>query len=155
MDLLVRLYDLPAVPPPAQTEVRRAFAAEKEFVCDWVRENFSRGWASECAVAFARTPVACFVATAGDVLTGFACYDASARGFLGPTAVDETARHRGIGGALFLATLRDMAANGYGYAVIGDVSSTEFYRRYVNVVEIPESTPGFYKGLLRYRTKSA
>jgi hypothetical protein len=37
-----------------------------------------------------------------------------------------------------------MAAMGYAYAVIGGAGSVEFYRRVVNVMEIPDSSPGIY-----------
>jgi len=42
-----------------------------------------------------------------------------------------------------------MAARGYFYAVIGGVGPKEFYARTVGAVEIPDSTPGPYRGLLR------
>ncbi len=154
MDLLVKLYAL----PPAAEEgssynaeyavIRRAFAAEKELVTDFVAKNFSRAWASECEIAFARQPVTCFMAISGDAICGFACYDATARGFFGPLGVVQEQRGRGIGSALLLATLRDMRAKGYGYAIIGATDNEQFYRL-VGAVPIPESTPGFYAGMLR------
>ena len=41
-----------------------------------------------------------------------------------------------------------MREAGYGYAVIGGVGPVEFYRRQLDVLEIPGSTPGLYAGLL-------
>jgi ribosomal protein S18 acetylase RimI-like enzyme len=154
-DLLVRLYDLPAPPACNTAAVRRAFAAEQELICSWVRDRFGSGWASECRVAFARLPIACFVAVKGATLAAFACYDATARGFFGPVGVDENARRLGIGGALLLHVLHDMAAQGYGYAVIGGANETRFYRRYCDATDIPNSAPGFYRALLRQRTNTA
>ncbi|HEX8280277.1 MAG TPA: GNAT family N-acetyltransferase, partial [Chthoniobacterales bacterium] len=97
----------------------------------------------------ARLPVSCFVATEGQELIGFACYDATARGFFGPTGVAEKARRRGAGRALLHAALRDMAAQGYAYAIIGGAAAEEFYRREVGAIEIPDSAPGFYRGMLK------
>lgn len=153
MDLLVRLYDLPpqqsGAPLPADIAVRRAFAAEKGIVRQWIAQRFGDSWASESEAAFARSPVSCFVAVEERRLVGFSCYDATARGFFGPVGVDEMARRRGIGRALLFATLQDMAAHGYAYAVIGGAGSDDFYRREVNALPIPGSSPGFYRGMLK------
>ncbi len=148
-DLLVRLYDLPAAPGLVQDLVRRAFAAEKQLVARWIGEEFSPGWASEAEAAFARQPVSCFIAVENEQLLGFACYDATARGFFGPFGVAKSARGRGLGRALLHATLLDMRANGYGYAIIGCAAEIEFYRKETGAIEIPNSAPGFYRGLLR------
>ena len=93
----------------------------------------------------------CFLAVEDGNLAGFACYDTTARGMFGPTGVAEEARRHGLGRALLLATLRDMAAAGYAYAIIGGAGadSLPFYRSVVDVVEIPDSAPGFYKGMLK------
>lgn len=152
-DLLVKLYDLkaPKTPTPDGITVRRAFAAEKRLVAQWVAKQFGERWASECEISFARRPIACFVATSGLDVLGFATYDATARGFFGPTGVAEDARHKGVGRALLAATLQDMGSQGYAYCIIGATTSLDFYRREVNAIEIPESTPGFYQGMLKPR----
>jgi Acetyltransferase (GNAT) family. len=150
MDLLVKLYELPDVAGDQVkgVTIRRAFAAEKHFVLEFVEKNFIRAWASECEVSFARLPAACFVASSGGEICGFACYDASARGFFGPIGVAENGRGHGIGTHLLIRTLQDMRARGYAYAIVGDVSDTRFYRQ-VNPIEIGESSPGFYRGMLK------
>ena len=150
-DLLVKLYDLKLAehtPPPGVT-VRRAFAAEKRLVAQWVATHFGERWASECEISFARQPVACFIATNDLEVMGFATYDATARGFFGPTGVMEEARHKGIGRALLTATLDDMACQGYAYCIIGATTSFDFYRKEVGAVPIADSTPGFYRGMLK------
>ena len=93
----------------------------------------------------------CFLATRSERLVGFACHDSIARGFFGPTGVDEAARGAGIGHALLLATLLDMRTLGYGYAIIGDVGPSAFYERTVGATPIPNSEPGVYAGLLKQR----
>jgi ribosomal protein S18 acetylase RimI-like enzyme len=153
MDLLVKLYALPSAAVeggsdnPHDLTVRRAFAAEKHLVINFVAGEFSRGWASECEIAFARRPPACFVAISADNICGFACYDATARGFFGPIGVKKEQRQRGVGSALLLAALHDMRAKGYGYAIIGATNDIEFYRA-VGAIEIPDSVPGYYSGML-------
>src|SRR3954470_1327109 len=119
-DLLVKLYDWEPSdrPAPSGVTVRRAFAAEKRLVAQWVLERFGERWASECEISFMRQPVACFIATDDLEVMGFATYDATARGFFGPTGVMEQSRHKGIGRALLLAALHDMASQGYAYAII-------------------------------------
>jgi GNAT superfamily N-acetyltransferase len=150
-DLLVKLYDLkvPEYPPPSGVTVRRAFAAEKRLVAQWVSKHFGERWASECEISFMRQPVACFIATNDLDVLGFATYDATARGFFGPTGVMEEARQKGIGRSLLVATLQDMACHGYAYAIIGATTALDFYRKELAAIEIPESTPGFYQGLLK------
>jgi GNAT superfamily N-acetyltransferase len=150
-DLLVKLYNLSIreTTLPDGVDVRRAFAAEKRIVSKWVATYFGERWASECDIAFMRQPVACFIATNGFEVLGFATYDATARGFFGPTGVMENARHKGVGRALLGAALRDMASKGYAYCIIGATTSVDFYRNEVGAIEIADSVPGFYGGMLK------
>lgn len=153
-DMLVKLYELPPMYPFLEQQeaagivIRRGLAPEKHVVADWIGQYFGLLWRSECEVAFARQPISCFVATEGEKLIGFACYDATMRGFFGPTGVSEVARGRGAGRALFMACLHDMWAQGYGYAIIGAAGPTAFYKKAVSAIEIPDSWPGVYRGLL-------
>jgi GNAT superfamily N-acetyltransferase len=158
-DLLVRLYDLPPLPPALAAvethgiEVRRALATERPQVTAFARapaSGGSEGWAAECEAAFARLPLACFVAVERtDTLVGLACYDATCRGFFGPELVAESVRGRGVGTALLLAALHAMRAEGYAYAIIGWASSVDFYRKAVGATVIEGSTPGIYRPTLK------
>jgi GNAT superfamily N-acetyltransferase len=154
-DLLVKLYELSAAEfNPKNSEIsprhlRLAMSYEKHQVIAWVREHFTDGWASECDVAFSNRPISCHIATENGVIVGFACYDSTSRGMFGPLGVLESARGRGIGGALLLSGLHAMKAVGYAYAIIGGPASVEFYQQVVNVMEIPDSTPGIYTDRLR------
>jgi GNAT superfamily N-acetyltransferase len=153
-DMLVKLYTLPPVGPLLArldgegVGVRRAMAPEKYRVIEWVREHFGTGWASECEVSFARQPIGCYIAVEADNIVGFACHDATCRNFFGPTGVSETQRGRGIGQALLLACLHDMAAQGYAYAIIGGVGPAGFYAKVAGAVVIEGSEPGIYGGML-------
>jgi GNAT superfamily N-acetyltransferase len=153
-DLLVRLYDLPEFEATARVaaagiEVRRAIPPERYVILEWIRRHFREIWASEAALGLSQMPVTVWIAVKEGKLLGFACHDTSAKGFFGPTGVDEASRGQGIGEALLIATLRGMREAGYGYAVIGDPGPVEFYRKRLDALEIPGSKPGIYKGMLR------
>lgn len=153
-DMLAKLYDLPDSSPLLErlagqgVQVRRALRLEQPVIHDWVNERFSRRWAAECDVALTREPIAAFVAVDNGRMIGFACYDATLRGFFGPMGVDEAARGRGIGQALLLVTLEAMAAVGYGYAIIGAAGPDGFYRKTVGATAIEGSNPGVYRGAM-------
>ncbi|MEA3306837.1 MAG: GNAT family N-acetyltransferase [Elusimicrobiota bacterium] len=154
-DMLVKLYDLPEYEnllkdlSIANIRIKRALAPEKHIILDWVENNFSKGWRSECDAAFSNNPVSCFVAFKEGKVIGFACYDAAAKGFFGPLGVLRDFRKSGIGKALLRATLNAMRHAGYGYAIIGWVSSEKFFAKNVNAILIEDSQPGIYKNLLK------
>lgn len=152
-DLLVKLYDLrPAPPCPAGAQLRKPIGAEHAVVVEWMRQRFGPGWASETAVALGNRPVSCWLALQGGALAGVALYDATARGYFGPIGVDAAARGRGLGRALLHAVLADMAAAGYGYAIVGGVGSDaqrRFYGEAAGATVIDGSEPGLYRGMLR------
>lgn len=152
-DLLVRLYDLPASDARSRLEkngiaIRRALGPERDIAVDFAA-GFSPGWGAECATAFGGQPVRAFVAARDARILGFACYDATARGFFGPTGVAEAERQQGIGEALLLETLGAMVAEGYAYAIIGWAGPIAWYKKRLGAIEIPGSDPGIYRGLLR------
>ena len=153
-DMLVKLYTLPELESAIAQQraqgidIRRALAPEKHVVLEWIKRTFGDGWKSECDVAYARQPIACFVAIYQEKPIGFACYDATCRGFFGPTGVSEEGRGKGTGKALLLACLHAMRNEGYGYAIIGGVGPAEFYAKCVGATLIEDSTPGMYRGLL-------
>ena len=154
MDMLISLSTQPEWPAPAATAlaaVRKPIGPEHDLIADWVMKTFSPGWASEARVALGNRPVSLFIATQGSPtqLVGFCCYDATARGFVGPIGVAESARHTGIGAELLRACLADMRSLGYGYAVVGAVGAPGFFARVAKAVEIAGSAPGVYAGMLR------
>ncbi|MGO7726351.1 GNAT family N-acetyltransferase, partial [Rhizobium ruizarguesonis] len=47
------------------------------------------------------------------------------------------------------ASLNDLKAMGYAYAIIGAVGPSAFYEKAVGAVPIPNSAPGIYAGMLK------
>jgi GNAT superfamily N-acetyltransferase len=154
-DMLVKLYDLrndwSFVAQQAQLgiAIRKPIGPEHDTVVNWVREKFGAGWACETRVALNNRPVTCWIAVKDGTLHGFACYDATGLGTFGPTGVDEVERGKGTGKALLMACLLDMKLKGYAYCAIGWAGLKDFYRKAAGAVEIPDSEPGFYQGMLR------
>ncbi len=161
-DYLVKLWEVPSAEPytAALREkgivIRKPIGPENYAVTAWIREHFGPGWAGESENAFFRDPKGVYIAVReaadGDKkpgMLGFACYDATVKGFFGPTGVAEEERHQGIGAALLLSCLNAMREEGYGYCVIGSVGPAEFYRKICGAVEIEGSSPGVYRGMLR------
>lgn len=152
-DMLVKLYDLPADAALAQPEdptvvIRRAMAPDMLQITDFVQSLSSKFAAGECRACFQGHPITCFVATRSGQLLGYACYNATAPDFFGPTAVVPQERGKGIGRALLLRSLAALRDQGYGYAIIGGVGPQGFYAKTVGAVLIPGSDPGIYKDFL-------
>lgn len=154
-DLLVKLYDLPALEPVIARQrdmgvtIRRGMPPEKHRVLDWVGQHFADYWVSEADSGFSVNPTTIFLAHRGDQLLGFACYDTSHKNFFGPTGVDEAERGQGIGAALLLAALHAMRAAGYMYGIIGWAGPVAYYEKVVGARVIPDTEPpGSYRGML-------
>ena len=168
-DMLVKLYDLPALSPVQDRlqgqgiEIRRPFPSEKRILVPWIETHFYKIWAAECAAVLERDPIDCFIAIEKQAvaapddnpynlppekLIGFACFDAARKGMFGPMAVLETYRGRGIGQGLLLTALHAMWEQNYAYAVIWWVGPAKFYAKTVGAIPIAGSAPGFYRGPL-------
>ena len=150
-DMLVRLYDLPKM---SQTEkdyrIIRSLAPDRFRVVEWVKQNSGINAAGECETCFAHTPVSMYIAVRGKEIIGYACYDAIAPDFFGPTRVSRAEQGKGVGKALLFNCLQAMKEKGYAYAIIGSVTGAKtFYKKTVNAIEIPESHPGIYRDYLR------
>jgi len=150
-DLLVNLLNLPTCNSTAEQEfnIRRAQPFELTPVRRFVETNFSRRWADEISVGFARQPISIFIATVDREIVGFAAYECTRRGFFGPTGVIPAAQGKGIGKALLLASLWALREMGYVYAIIGAAGPVHFYQKTVGAIVIPGSEPGIYTDLLR------
>lgn len=156
-DMLVKLYELPkfesisTAMEEQDITIRRGIPPEKHLVLRWIGEHFGEGWASEADVAFANKPSTIYLAIDNKTkqLVGFGCFEATYKCYFGPTGVHPDYRGKEIGKALLIACLHGLAHLGYAYAVIGGAGPVEFYRKTVGAIEIPDSVPGIYKGMLR------
>jgi GNAT superfamily N-acetyltransferase len=154
-DMLIKLYEIEndwqflAKQQALGITLRKPIGPEKHGVINWVSAHFSAGWASETDVALSNRPGTCFVAIEDSDIIGFACYDATALGFFGPIGVEKSHRKNGTGTALMTACLLDMKLKGYGYAIVGAIGDANYYKNAVNALEIPDSTPGFYRSQIR------
>lgn len=155
-DMLVKLYKLPDSKPLyeklAKEGIRiiRPMTPNKAKVSNWIREQFSDGWANETETAFAHQPVSCFIAYDDNEkkIVGFGGYDCTAKGFFGPTGVDPAYRMRGIGGAILLRCMEAMRDEGYGYSIIGSAGPVHYYEKVVGAQIIEDSVPGIYDQLI-------
>lgn len=154
-DMLVDLLDLPSPAPLLErlaaegVRIHRPLTSNKGRVLDWVLAHSGPNGAGECDVCFAHTPVSCFIASREGEVIGYACYDATAPDFFGPTRVAQEEQGKGIGKALLLSALAALRAEGYVYAIIGGVGPAAFYEKCVGAFLIPGSTPGLYRDLLK------
>jgi predicted N-acetyltransferase YhbS len=157
MDLLVNLHSRRIAASAERIEkvdatIRVALPPELHFIQRFVRETFSEYWVSEVTVAMSHQPPGCLIAVVDGELVGFACYDATARGFFGPLGVAENQRGKSIGLALLIRTLQVMKAQGYAYAIIGAAGSHDFYANAVGAVPIESDREDIYQGLLRAKS---
>ncbi|HEU4837262.1 MAG TPA: GNAT family N-acetyltransferase [Pyrinomonadaceae bacterium] len=152
-DLLVNLLKLPELENTHDFIVRRAQPFELSPVRRFVAENFSPGWADEVSVGFARQPISVYIATIDRELAGFAAYECTRRGFFGPTGVIDSARGKGIGKVLLLASLWSLREMGYVYAIIGAAGPVRFYQKTVGAIIIPDSEPGIYTDMLKTKNE--
>jgi predicted N-acetyltransferase YhbS len=153
-DMLVSLLNLPDYQSDVQKlkaegiNIRRVQPYEISFLKDFVKDNFSVGWADEVMNSFTHQPVTCFIATHEKKIVGFAAYECTRRNYFGPTGVKPDYRGKNIGKALFLASLYALYEMGYAYAIIGGAGPTDFYTKAAGATIIPNSVPGVYVDML-------
>ncbi|BCR36078.1 GNAT family N-acetyltransferase [Mariniplasma anaerobium] len=140
-DMLVDLYQ-PIIKELNSTyEIKRVLSPNSDKVLKFIEDNFSLGWVSEAKAGLYKPNPTCFIAVDQDKIIGFACYDATAKDYFGPTGVDESYRGQGIGKALLLKCLVSMKHDGYGYAIIGGVEPKNwvFYEKASGATPIDNS----------------
>ncbi len=153
-DMLVKLYNLDSYQISNDSlisqgiTIRIAIAPDLIEISGWISEKFGQRWAGEATKAIVSSPSTCFIAIHNKSIAGFACYDATAKGFFGPTGVDESMRGKGVGRALLIRTLNAMYENGYAYAIIGGVGPAGFYEKSCGATIISDSSPGYFKNMI-------
>jgi len=154
-DLIVNLYEKDYLKDTNislkndEIKIKRILSPNADNLVSFVSRHFSSGWASEVKAGIYKPHPTCFVATHNGEIIGFACYDATAKGYFGPTGVNPEYRGNNVGQVLLLTTLEAMKEAGYGYAVIGGVSEKVqgFYAKYVNFLKY-EVKPDLYNRLI-------
>jgi len=155
-DMLVKLYPLPTAPGLEETlrakgiTIKKALAPDMSKIIAFTEENGHPGWADEIRVCFTNQPVSCYIAVKDKQVIGFGCYEATARGFFGPTLVAESARRQGVGKALLLACMASLRELGYAYAFIGwpDPKAIHFYQEATGGMMIPDEGYGVYSRMI-------
>lgn len=157
-DMLVQLLKLPPVSAletlTAELRakgviIRRAHPFESTAIHNFIKENFSTGWADEIVPCYTRQPISLYIAIRKGKVIGFGAYEATRRNFFGPTGVLESERGAGIGKALLLACMHGLRDMGYAYGIIGGVGPIPFYEKSVGATVIPHSVPGIYADMLK------
>ena len=155
-DMLVNLYPLPTAPGLEEAlrakgiTIQKVLAPDMSKVVSFTVENGHPGWADEIRVCFAHHPVSCYIAVKDKEIIGFGCYEATARGFFGPTLVKDSERRQGVGKALLLACLFSLREMGYAYAFIGwpDPDAIHFYQEATGGMMIPSNGNGVYSRMV-------
>lgn len=143
-DLAQRAYDAEKSLIAKGIEIKRASIIDKTEILEFVAREFPNesAWQNECEYALFNNPTSCHIAVQNRKVIGFACYDATAKGFFGPTGVAAGQQGNGIGAALLLKSLNSMKEAGYAYAIIGWVAEVKgFYEKVADAIEIPDSPP--------------
>jgi len=154
-DLIVNLYEKDFLDDTnvklknKDIKIKRLLSPNADNLVKFVKDNFSDNWASEIKAGVYKNNPTCFVATHNNDIIGFACYDVTAKGYFGPTGVNQNYRGNNVGQILLLTTLDAMKEAGYGYAIIGGVNKKVqgFYSRYLNF-KVFESKKDLYSRLI-------
>lgn len=157
-DMIVNLYNERELPDEKSINkkgiyIQRALVIDRQDICQFVKDNFQdicSGWVDECASSLYRQPPSCFIAIRAKSIIGFSCYDSTAKGMLGPIGVTEEYRNLGIARNLLSRCIEAMKMDGYAYAIIGWVSSTEFYEKICGAVALPDSFSGVYSRMIKH-----
>jgi GNAT superfamily N-acetyltransferase len=112
--------------------VRRAEPADWPALEAFVQGQFTEVWSHEARLALYRDTPAIFIASHDERVTGFACYGVYRPDWFGPLGVDSNSRGEGLGEALLLLCLDDLAAAGVAVAQIGWIGPMSFYAKTVD-----------------------
>ena len=91
-------------------------------VYDFIKDNFSRGWADEALPAMMNGT--CYIAVKGKQIVAFGCAEATAKAYIGPCGTAVEARGMGLYRALSQRCYRHLIEQGYRYAIVGMAAPT-------------------------------
>ena len=143
-DLLVNLLKLPATRRSARIQRRRAQPLRYLASAGLWRKIFPRAGQTRSRSVLRDNRSPFYIATIDREIAGFAAYECTRRGFFGPTGVVDSARGKGIGKALLLASLWGAARDGVRLRHHRRRGSGRFYQKTVGAIIIPDSEPGIY-----------
>lgn len=112
--------------------VRRAEPADWPELETFVQARFDEVWRREARLALHRDRPTAFIAIRNGRIAGFACYGVYRPDWFGPLGVDQESRGEGLGEALLLRCLDDLAEAGVPVAQISWVGPVRFYARTVD-----------------------
>lgn len=142
MDLIVNLYqekleETNIVLKNNNIKIKRLLSPNSDDLVSFVNEHFGKSWASEVKAAIYQSKPTCYIAVNNNEIIGFGCYDATAKGYFGPTGINSEYRGLNVGQAILFETLKGMKEDGYGYAVIGGTTDalSNFYGKYLDLVK--------------------
>jgi mycothiol synthase len=119
-------------------EVRRAGPGDTTRLLETARDAFAAAWAWECARALAFDPPGVHIAVerATGEIAAFAAHDGNNQGlgWFGPAGTLQAHRGKGLGAALLLPCLLDVAAAGHEQGVIAWIGPREFYEKVAGAV---------------------
>jgi GNAT superfamily N-acetyltransferase len=143
-NLSVRLVDNPLVTAARAAELAAAAAdrgydvkrAEDEPVAAFARDTFAPAWGFEVERALRVGGVHVAIERGTGQLAAFAAHDGNNQGlgWFGPAGTAEAHRGKGLGQALLLPCLLDVAAAGHSHGVIAWIGPREFYARTAGAV---------------------
>jgi GNAT superfamily N-acetyltransferase len=111
--------------------VRRAGMADAPALVDAIGRSFSTGWAFEVERALGKPSGVHIAETADGGLAAFAAHDGNNRGlgWFGPAGTLADHRRKGLGEALLIACLADVAFAGHTHCEVAWIGPREFYDR--------------------------
>ena len=117
-------------------QLRRLSAEDRERLVADVRTAHGGAWAMEVDRA-AAAPCGVFVCEKDGELVAFAAHDGNNRGlgWFGPAATAPEHRSQGLGAALLLACLRDVANAGHAECTISWIGPRSFYDRVASIAD--------------------
>jgi len=144
-DMLVSLKELPITPALAESydmELARPWDSIK--IIEWVKTNFSEGWASEVMCGLSQHPSRVLIIRQNTSIVGFACYNVTFPGFFGPTGVSDAHRNLGLGKVLLIESMHRLQKLGHVYGFIGSPGPVEFYQHVLDAYLLPEHIQDSY-----------
>lgn len=119
---------------------RRAAYSDMDRLKKYIRDEFGERWLKHIdAYTGEEEEIPIFIAFNNKKIIGFACYDLvrNKKGLFGPMGTSHDMRGYSIGKTLLYICLKEMADQGYEYAVIGEAGPIEFYEKACHAALIP------------------